>query len=214
MSHELFLESLQDVPLIAILRGVTPAEVVELGKVIVDSGIRVIEVPLNSPQPLDSIARMRQQLPSGCIFGAGTVTSVAEVREVAKAGGQLIVSPHCDPEIIRTARDSGLICVPGVATPTEAFTALREGASALKLFPAELIGASALAALRQVVPPATRMFPVGGITPENMSVYARAGANGFGLGSSLYRPGQPLGETSDKAIAFVRAWRSLPTFAS
>jgi 2-dehydro-3-deoxyphosphogalactonate aldolase len=209
MQHELFLQSMQDAPLIAILRGVVPAQVVALGEVLVNSGIRVIEVPLNSPEPLDSIARLREQFPSGCLLGAGTVTRVAEVREVAEAGGQLIVSPHCDPEIIRAARDRGLICVPGVATPTEAFMALREGASALKLFPAELIGASVLGALRQVLPPATLMFPVGGITPENMSVYAKAGANGFGLGSALYRRGQSLEETAAKATGFVRAWRSL-----
>jgi 2-dehydro-3-deoxyphosphogalactonate aldolase len=206
---ELFLESLRHAPLIAILRGVVPAEVLEQGQVIVDSGIRVIEVPLNSPEPFDSIARLHQQFSSDCIFGAGTVTSLAEVREVAKAGGQLIVSPHCDPEIIRAARDSGLICVPGVATPTEAFVALKAGASALKLFPAELIGVSALAAFRQVVPPATLMFPVGGLTPESMLAYAQAGANGFGLGSALYRPGQAVGETAAKAARFVKTWRSL-----
>ena len=209
MQHELFLQSLRHAPLIAILRGAVPAEVIELGQALVDSGIRVIEVPLNSPEPLESIARLSQHFPSGCLLGAGTVTRVPEVREVAEAGGQLIVSPHCDPEIIRAARDRGLICVPGVATPTEAFMALREGASALKLFPAELIGASVLGALRQVLPPATLMFPVGGITPENMSVYAKAGANGFGLGSALYRRGQSPEETAAKATGFVRAWRSL-----
>jgi 2-dehydro-3-deoxyphosphogalactonate aldolase len=209
MLHELFRQSLQRLPLIAILRGVTADEVVELGAMLLECGLRVIEVPLNSPKPLLSIQRLRESLPTDCIVGAGTVLSATQVREVASAGGQIIVMPHSDPCVIRAAKEAGLICTPGVVTPTEAFVALAAGADALKLFPAELVSPAVLAAMRSVLPPSTLMLPVGGITPESMQVYLKAGASGFGLGSALYRAGQSLEQTTANARCFVKAWQLL-----
>ena len=209
MLPELFRESLRRFPLIAILRGVSADEVVELGNVLLECGFRVIEVPLNSPRPLQSIQRLRESLPADCIVGAGTVLSATQVREVASAGGQIIVTPHSDPSVIRAAKDAGLICAPGVVTPTEAFAALAAGADALKLFPAELVSPAVLAAMRSVLPPSTLMLPVGGITPESMQAYRKAGASGFGLGSALYRAGQSLEQTTLNARRFVQAWQLL-----
>ena len=209
MLPELFRESLRRFPLIAILRGVSADEVVELGNVLLECGFRVIEVPLNSPRPLQSIQRLRESLPADCIVGAGTVLSATQVREVASAGGQIIVMPHSDPSVIRAAKDAGLICAPGVVTPTEAFAALAAGADALKLFPAELVSPAVLAAMRSVLPPSTLMLPVGGITPESMQAYLKAGASGFGLGSALYRAGQSLEQTTLNARRFVQAWQLL-----
>ncbi len=209
MLPELFRQSLQRLPLIAILRGVTADEVVELGTMLLECGLRVIEVPLNSPKPLLSIQRLRESLPADCIVGAGTVLSATQVREVASAGGQIIVMPHSDPSVIRAAKDAGLICAPGVVTPTEAFAALAAGADALKLFPAELVSPTVLAAMRSVLPPSTLMLPVGGITPESMQAYRKAGASGFGLGSALYRAGQSLEQTTLNARRFVQAWQLL-----
>ena len=209
MLPELFRQSLQRLPLIAILRGVTADEVVELGTMLLECGLRVIEVPLNSPKPLLSIQRLRESLPADCIVGAGTVLSATQVREVASAGGQIIVMPHSDPGVIRAAKDAGLICAPGVVTPTEAFAALAAGADALKLFPAELVSPAVLAAMRSVLPPSTLMLPVGGITPESMQAYRKAGASGFGLGSALYRAGQSLEQTTLHARRFVQAWQLL-----
>ena len=207
MLPELFRQSLQRLPLIAILRGVTADEVVELGTMLLECGLRVIEVPLNSPKPLLSIQRLRESLPADCIVGAGTVLSATQVREVASAGGQIIVMPHSDPGVIRAAKDAGLICAPGVVTPTEAFAALAAGADALKLFPAELVSPAVLAAMRSVLPPSTLMLPVGGITPESMQAYLKAGASGFGLGSALYRAGQTLDQTTANARRFAQAWQ-------
>jgi 2-dehydro-3-deoxyphosphogalactonate aldolase len=209
MLPELFLESLRRLPLIAILRGVTTGEVIELGKVLHESGFRVIEVPLNSPMALQSIQRLRESLPPDCIVGAGTVLSAMQVREVFSAGGQIIVMPHSDPGVIRAAKDAGLICVPGVVTPNEAFAALAAGADALKLFPAELVSTQVLAAMRSVLPPSTLMLPVGGITPLSIKDYLNAGASGFGLGSALYRAGQSLEQTTANARRFVKAWQLL-----
>ena len=207
MLPELFRESLRRFPLIAILRGVSADEVVELGNVLLECGFRVIEVPLNSPRPLQSIQRLRESLPADCIVGAGTVLSATQVREVASAGGQIIVMPHSDPGVIRAAKDAGLICAPGVVTPTEAFAALAAGADALKLFPAELVSPTVLAAMRSVLPPSTLMLPVGGITPESMQADLKAGASGFGLGSALYRAGQTLDQTTANARRFAQAWQ-------
>ena len=209
MLHNLFRESLRQLPLIAILRGVATEEVVELGKVLQESGFRVIEVPLNSPSPLQSIQRLRESLPDHCLVGAGTVMSATQVREVASAGGQIIVMPHSDPGVIHAAKKAGLLCAPGVVTPSEAFAALAAGADALKLFPAELISPAAVAAMRSVLPPATVMLPVGGITTDNMQTYLKAGANGFGLGSALYRAGQLLEQTAANARRFAQAWQLL-----
>ena len=197
-------------PLVAILRGVTPAEVVQVGEALVDEGFAIVEVPLNSPQPLESIRRLRDAMGGrDVLVGAGTVTSPAQVREVAGAGGRLIVMPHGDLEVIRAAKAAGLVCIPGVATPTEGFAALANGADALKLFPAELLTPAVLRSMRAVFPAETRFLPVGGITPDNMADYIAAGASGFGLGSALYKRGDSAETVAFNARAFVAAWRRL-----
>ena len=193
--------------LVAILRGVTPAEAVEHGCALYDAGFRLIEVPLNSPQPLDSIAALRAAMPADALIGAGTVLSPVRVRNVKRAGGDLIVMPHADLDVIRTTKEEGLACVPGVATPTEAFAALQHGADALKMFPAELLGPAVVKSWRSVVPNAVPLLPVGGIQPDNMGPFLAAGASGFGLGSALYKPGQPASVTRSHADAFVNGWR-------
>ncbi|MBE2262880.1 MAG: 2-dehydro-3-deoxy-6-phosphogalactonate aldolase [Burkholderiaceae bacterium] len=207
--NERFEALLQNLPLVAILRGVTPEEVVAVGQVLYQAGFRIIEVPLNSPEPMLSIRRLRDSLPDDCIVGAGTVTSAAQVGEVQAAGGEIIVMPHADAAVIGAAKAAGLLCAPGIATPTEAFAALAAGADALKLFPAELLSPAVLAALRSVVPPETVMLPVGGITPDNMTPYLKAGARGFGLGSALYRAGQSLAQTEANAQRFAMAWQAV-----
>jgi 2-dehydro-3-deoxyphosphogalactonate aldolase len=171
----------------------------------VDSGFALIEVPLNSPQPLESIAALAAQHPDHLI-GAGTVLSAAQVREVHAAGGRIIISPHFDPAVVHEAMRLGLACVPGVATPSEAFAALGAGAHALKLFPAELITPTVLKAMQAVLPADVPLLPVGGITPENMAAYRRAGANGFGIGSALYAPGQSPAQVRSSAQTFITAW--------
>lgn len=203
---EQFKRALQQLPLVAILRGLTPEEAPAIGQALVDSGFALIEVPLNSPRPLESIAALAAQHPDHLI-GAGTVLSAAQVREVHAAGGRIIISPHFDPAVVNEAMRLGLACVPGVATPSEAFAALAAGAHALKLFPAELITPTVLKAMRAVLPADVPLLPVGGITPDNMGGYLNAGANGFGLGSALYKPGQSAQEVSTAAQRFVQALR-------
>ena len=188
---EHFHRSLRDFPLVAILRGLQPGEAVPVGKVLVDAGWRLIEVPLNSPEPLASLAALTQSFPHALI-GAGTVLTAAHVRDVHAAGGRLIVSPNFDPEVVHEACRLGLPCVPGVATPSEAFAAFKAGATAIKLFPAEMISAAAVKALRAVLPPERVVLPVGGISEANADAYMAAGANGFGIGSDLYRAGLAL----------------------
>jgi 2-dehydro-3-deoxyphosphogalactonate aldolase len=202
-------DHLKELPLIAILRGITPAEAVPVGRVLVDAGFRIIEVPLNSPQPLQSIKLLARALGERCLIGAGTVMSAAQVDEVAQAGGRLIVMPHGDGAVIGAAKAHGLYCAPGISTPTEGFAALAAGADALKLFPAELLGPSVVKAMRAVFPADTLFLPVGGITPHNVAAYAAAGASGFGLGSTLYKPGITAQDVTAKALAFVNAWRSI-----
>lgn len=201
----MFRQALAANGLIAILRGVRPDEVEAIGHALYDAGFRIIEVPLNSPQPLESIARLRKGLPRDCLIGAGTVLDATQVAEVRAAGGELIVMPHGDPQVIRAAKAVGLSVAPGVATPTEAFAALAEGADVLKLFPAEQLGPGVLKAWRAVLPAATALLPVGGITPESLAAYRRAGAAGFGLGSALYAPGMDADEVARRAQAFVQA---------
>jgi len=200
---------LDRLPLIAILRGVTPEAVVAIGRALADAAFAVVEVPLNSPRPLDSVARLADALGEDMLVGAGTVTTPDQARAVADAGGRLVVMPHSDGAVIRAAKDAGLLCVPGVATPTEAFAALAAGADALKLFPAELVTPPVLKAMRAVLPKSTRVLPVGGITPENMAPYVAAGASGFGLGSALYRPDDSAETVAANARAFVDAWRRI-----
>ncbi|WP_109123498.1 2-dehydro-3-deoxy-6-phosphogalactonate aldolase [Dyella sp. C11] len=198
---------LEPLPLVAILRGLTPDESVDIGRVLVDAGFRMLEVPLNSPQPFESIRRMVDALGSDYLVGAGTVLDPAQVKQVADAGGRLIVMPHADVTVIRAAKQAGLYCVPGVATPTEAFAALAAGADALKLFPAEQSSPSVLKAWRAVLPKDLAVLPVGGIAPDNMEPWHAAGANGFGIGSSLYAPGRPASDVAARARAFADAWR-------
>jgi 2-dehydro-3-deoxyphosphogalactonate aldolase len=200
-------EHLAELPLIAILRGITPDEAVPVGLVLAEAGFRIIEVPLNSPQPLRSIELLARELGTRCLVGAGTVMSVAQVDAVAQAGGRLIVMPHGDAAVIRAAKAHGLSCAPGIATPSEGFAALAACADALKLFPAELLTPPVLKALRAVFPGDTLFLPVGGITPHNLADYAAAGASGFGLGSALYKPGLTVEQVSANAAAFVAAWR-------
>lgn len=198
--------TMQHCGLIAILRGVKPHEVAAIGHALYDAGFRVIEVPLNSPEPLASIRALRNALPADCLVGAGTVLTPEACADVAAAGGQIIVMPHSDPDVIRAARAGGMACAPGVATLTEAYAALAAGANMLKLFPAEALPPHVLKAWRAVITPPMALVPVGGIVPESIATYAAAGASGFGLGSALYRPGDSAAEVGRKAAAFVAAW--------
>lgn len=200
---------LKDLPLIAILRGVTPDEIVAVGRALYDAGFRVIEIPLNSPQPFESIRRLTTELGESCLIGAGTVLTEAQVAEVDAAGGRLIVSPNANLAVIRASKAAGLVSAPGVATPSEGFAALDAGADSLKLFPAEQLGPAVVKAWRAVFPKELALLPVGGITPDNMGPYVAAGANGFGLGSALYKPGLSAAQVSANAQAFAAGWRAL-----
>lgn len=204
--HDKFTTAAATMPLVAILRGLLPADAVAVGQALVAQGMSLIEVPLNSPQPLTSIAALSAALPDALV-GAGTVLTPQQVREVHAAGGQLIVSPNFNAEVVAEAVRLGLICLPGVMTPSEAFAALAAGADGLKLFPAELITPAAVKALRAVLPADALLLPVGGITPDTMGAYRAAGASGFGLGSALYRPGLDAAEVARLAALFVQAWR-------
>ena len=201
---------LSPVPLIAVLRGITPEEIDSVGDALHAEGFRILEVPLNSPQPYDSIRRLAARMSGKCLVGAGTVLATEEVGRVAAAGGQLIVSPHGDTRIIREAKRQGLVAIPGVATPTEAFAALEAGADGLKMFPAEQLAPAALKAWRAVLPRGTLVFPVGGMRPDNLAPWWEAGASGFGTGSNLYKPGTPASEVRKVAAAFAAALRALP----
>ena len=195
-------------PLIAILRGIRPAEILPVGRALFEAGFRLIEIPLNSPDPLESIRLLAAELSGRAHVGAGTVLRASQVTEVAAAGGTLIVSPNANPDVIRATKAAGLLSFPGVATPTEGFAALDAGADGLKLFPAEQIGPSVVKAWRAVFPVDVPLVPVGGITPENMAGFVAAGASGFGLGSALYKPGDAAERVSKSAAAFATAWRS------
>jgi 2-dehydro-3-deoxyphosphogalactonate aldolase len=205
MMSEMLRRYLRDMPLIAILRGLVPEQALDIGQVLVDAGFRVIEVPLNSPRPQESIARLADVFGDRALVGAGTVLRQADVRRVQDAGGRLIVMPHGDTSIVAEAKQRGLVCMPGVATPTEGFAALAAGADGLKLFPAEAIPPPVVKAWRAVFAPETLLLPVGGITPERMAAYRSAGASGFGLGSALFAPGMTPTEVRDRAKSFVTA---------
>ena len=201
---------LEPLPLIAVLRGITPEEIPGVGAALVDSGFRVLEVPLNSPRAFDSIRRLHEQAGERCLIGAGTVLAVADVARVHDAGGRIVVMPHADAEVIRAAKAAGMLCVPGVATPTEAFAALAAGADGLKMFPAEALALAALRAWRAVLPAATLVFAVGGMKPDNLAPYWDVGASGFGTGSNLYKPGTPPSAVRAVAAAYAAAVRALP----
>ncbi|MFA6230826.1 MAG: 2-dehydro-3-deoxy-6-phosphogalactonate aldolase [Rhodanobacter sp.] len=200
---------LDSLPLVAILRGITPDEAGPVGEALASAGFRVLEVPLNSPQPLDSIRRLVDVLGPDYLVGAGTVMTAHDVDKIAAAGGRLIVMPHADTVVIRAAKAAGLICVPGVATPTEAFAAIAAGADGLKLFPAEQASPAVLKAWRAVLPANLPVLPVGGISPDNMAPWIAAGARGFGIGSAIYAAGIDAAEVGRRARTFVQAWAAL-----
>ncbi len=199
-----FTAAFRSLPLVAILRGLTPAEAPAIGDALAQAGFGLLEVPLNSPQPLESIALLARRF-AHALVGAGTVLQPAQVRAVHAAGGQLIVSPNFNAEVVREALRLGLVCLPGVMTATEAFAALDCGASGLKLFPAEMATPPVVKALRAVLPAESLLLPVGGITPANIAAYRAAGADGFGIGSALYKPGKPAADVLRDARAFAAA---------
>ncbi|MDM3444736.1 MULTISPECIES: 2-dehydro-3-deoxy-6-phosphogalactonate aldolase [Citrobacter] len=203
-----FITTLRQTGLIAILRGIPPEQVEAVGAALYEQGFRIIEVPLNSPEPLLSISRLRRILPSDCWVGAGTVMTVTQLHDVAQSGGQLIISPHTDPVLIEETKRAGLISLPGAATPGEAFSALAKGADAVKQFPAEAIPPVVVKAWRAVIPATTPLLPVGGITPQAIFDYRAAGASGFGLGGALYQPGMTAEQVASRAADFVTAWRT------
>lgn len=206
-------QAMAKLPLIAILRGLTSEEAPAIGQALVDSGFSIIEVPLNSPDPLQSIAKLARLFPNALV-GAGTVLSAQQVKQVHAAGGRLVVAPNFNPAVVAQALALGMVVLPGVATPTEAFAALDAGAHGLKLFPAEMISPATVKALRAVLPKDAALMPVGGITPDNMTAYLAAGATGFGLGSALYAPGCSAQAVQQQAQMFVRTFKlygSAPT---
>ncbi|MCD9147422.1 2-dehydro-3-deoxy-6-phosphogalactonate aldolase [Pseudophaeobacter flagellatus] len=192
--------------LVAILRGVTPADVTAIAGRLIEAGILQIEVPLNSPDPLESIALLAQAFDDTALIGAGTVLTPQDVARVQAAGGRLIVSPDTNPEVIRASKAAGLVSYPGAMTPTECFAALRAGADGLKLFPGALIGPAGLKAVRAVLPPETTVLAVGGAEPDSFAQWRAAGANGFGLGAALYRPGDKAQDVAIRAQKVVRAY--------
>ena len=192
--------------IIAILRGITPPEAVAVSAALIEAGINRIEVPLNSPEPYDSIHGIANAFGSEALIGAGTVLSAQQVAQVAKAGGRLIVSPDCNAAVILATRDLGLQSWPGVMTPSECFAALAAGATGLKLFPGSLIGPEGLRVMRAVLPPETQVYAVGGAGPDNLAAWTAAGADGFGIGSAVYAPGRPVADIAARARAVVAAY--------
>jgi 2-dehydro-3-deoxyphosphogalactonate aldolase len=208
MTHlDTFNAAFAQCPLVAILRGVAPYEIDAIGDALVDAGFTLIEVPLNSPDPLDSVARLAKRFGGRAVIGAGTVLRVEDVAAVEAAGGKMIISPNANLKVIAASAAKGLVSLPGIATPSEAFAALDAGATALKLFPAEGSSPQILKAMRAVLPKEVRVLPVGGIAPDTMAPWIAAGAAGFGLGSALYKPGMSAGQVAINARAFVAALR-------
>ena len=196
-------------PLIAILRGVQPSEAVSIAGVILEAGIDKIEVPLNSPSPFHSIKAIAKKYGNQALIGAGTVLTVAQVKQVRAAGGQLVVSPNCDPNVIRATIAEGMQSWPGVFTPSEALTALKAGATGLKLFPGNMAGPNGLKAMRAILPIGTKVYAVGVTAPDNFSKWVEASANGFGLGTAIYKPGDTAEIVTIKAVAIVKAYDSI-----
>lgn len=200
---------LAELPLIAILRGLKPENAEAVGYALVEAGFRIIEVPLNSPEPFRSIEILAKTMPRNVLVGAGTVLDPQQVNGIRDVGGRLVVMPHADLDVIRRAKEQDLICTPGVATPTEAFAALKAGADAIKIFPAEAVPPAVVKAWRAVLPKDAVVVPVGGIKPDNMKPYVDAGANGFGLGSALFTPAMSAEEIGGNARNFAAAWKDL-----
>lgn len=200
-----FEQALVEVPLIAILRGIRPEEALAAGSALVAAGFRMIEVPLNSPDPFESIQRLVEHLGDQALIGAGTVRRIEEVHTLERIGAGLVLSPHADPGVIRATVSAGMVSVPGIQTPTEAFAALEAGAHALKLFPMEVIGLVGAKAMRAVLPAGTRMIAVGGVGEANASGLLAGGIDGLGLGSSLYKPGDDAATIKTRAEGLVRA---------
>jgi 2-dehydro-3-deoxyphosphogalactonate aldolase len=197
-------------PIIAILRGLRPEDALWAMDALVAAGIRIVEVPLNSPRPLESLRQLVGRAGDDLLIGAGTVLSTDDVAAVAETGARLIVAPNCDPLVIAKAKALGLAVLPGVATPTEAFAALKAGADGLKMFPGEMLPPKVLKAWRAVLPQGTRLVPVGGVSLDNMADYLAAGAAGFGIGSALFRPGITAGDLHDRALKFAERYRQIP----
>jgi 2-dehydro-3-deoxyphosphogalactonate aldolase len=193
-------------PLIAILRGVEPGEVIDIAEALSVAGFLCVEVPLNSPHALESISKLRRRFDGRLLIGAGTVVAEAEVAAIHEAGAQIVVSPNTNAGVIAAAKGLDLLCVPGFATPTEALAGMAAGADALKLFPAESASPAVVRALRAVLPASLPIFPVGGITTANMPAYIAAGAAGFGIGSALFTPGATADIVGQRAVTFVKAW--------
>lgn len=208
-ARDRFLFHLGQCPLVAIIRGVTPEEAVEIGDAIFRAGIRIIEVPLNSPDPIASIERLAGRFGDRALIGAGTVLEPEDVARVAEAGGKLVVSPNTSKAVIEASVAAGLVSSPGFFTPSEAFAALKAGAHALKLFPAEAAGPAVVRAQKAVLPPDVPLLVVGGVTPANIPAWLEGGADGFGLGSGLYRPGQDPATVGRQAAAYVEAVRAV-----
>lgn len=202
------LERLDALPLVAILRGLTPEEAVDVGEALLAAGFTCLEVPLNSPRPLESIRLLRDALGDRAVVGAGTVLTPEAVRDVVGARGQIIISPNADADVIRETVAVGALSMPGVFTATEAFAALKAGAQVLKLFPSEIAGPSGLKALRAVLPSDQRLYAVGGVTPDNLGAWHAAGASGFGIGGALFKPGMTASDVGERARAFVSAWNA------
>jgi len=203
-----FNAHMDSLPLVAILRGLKPEEALSVGQAIVNTGFHILEVPLNSPEPLRSIQILAEAFPHALV-GAGTVTTAQQVRDIKAAGGQLIISPHLDDNVVCEAVNLGLISMPGVATPSEAFRAIALGAHGLKLFPAEMISPAVVKSMRAVLPTHMKLIPVGGIGIHNMANYRQSGASGFGIGSALFAPGKSAHAVGESAAAFVQAWKAI-----
>ena len=197
-----------DIPLVAIMRGLTTAEAPAVGAALFEAGFRLLEVPLNRPGALEAIAILARMAPPDAIVGGGTILNAASVSAVHDAGGRLMVAPNFNAAVVRRGVELGMLCAPGVATPTEAFAALDAGAHALKIFPAEMVGQGGLKAIKTVLPDGTPLWPVGGVAPEHIADWRRAGATGFGIGGQLYSPNVSITELTQRARSFVAAWQA------
>lgn len=193
-------------PLIAILRGLKPEETAGVVGALIETGITAIEIPLNSPDPFRSIETAVKMAPEGCLIGAGTVLTTAQVEQLADVGGRLMVSPNVEPAVISLAAEKGMVTMPGVLTPTEALSAAAAGATGLKFFPASVLGPSGIIAIRAILPPGLEIAAVGGVSDANFGDYAKAGIRSFGLGSSLYKPGMSAAEVRERAVATIKAY--------